>query len=293
MTNKFHEIGEQRHRTLLFLLAKFGQLRAADFAVLLGLGDPIAIKIAERSLRQLEAAGLVMRRTNIIGTNSYVLREAGVQKIHAECIYQTPKSGKDITPTGSTFLHRTISTLGVLVLVREALHCSGTTPIFYTEYEMQRFLAPLNMKGQFKDPNGNVHALKCAPDGIILTEETGMVWIEAEASYRAHARLDGKLQWLNEVFTGQPHCPCAEKSGRPFPRVLDEVVWVVPTGKTWYPHEERLRRVIRDLPQSDRGKWSILRLNVTPNLRLLSYSLDTIRSDKRPPQDTSNSHTQS
>lgn len=273
MPNEYHDLGNRRHNFILFLLAKFGHIRAADVAACIGPGDPVTLKIVERSFRQLEKAGLVMKRCNALGTMSYVLREAGVARILGICDYEAAKSGKDITPTGPTFLHRTISTLGMMVLNRENELNDWGIAKYFTEYEMQRSVAPLNMKGQFTVTPDQVHALKCAPDGLLVTINGSMIWLEAESTYRAVNRTNDKVIWLNTTFKNPESKPRAEKTRYQFPIPLDEVMWVIPCGDGWYPHENRIARAINQLPKNRHSKWSVLRLYVTPRLRLISYEI--------------------
>jgi len=290
MTNHFHKTGEDRQLLTLYMTGRFGSLRPADLEVYHGLEDPGSIKQFERTFRQLVGKKLVKGKPNALGTTSYVLTHPGIQLLRERGLYEAAKSGKDISPTGATFFHRTLSTLAMIVLSQEHYLAHEELPKMFTEYEMQRKLAPVGASGkllQYKDPDrdpypddGEDHWLKFAPDGLIEVQNHVYRWIEVEASYRAIHRLREKLTWLAGSYDDWMGELCTDDKKSALGQ-LEDVIWVIPVGEGWYDHETRLRRELNKLEVvTHPHRWTFLRLYLTRRLRLLDYSIETLERHK-------------
>ena len=278
MTNRFHEIGKERQLFALYMIAKLGSVRPADIDACLGLDDPFSIKQAERTLRQLTGKKYVAPKPNALGTTSFVLTHRGARYLRSTGLYDEAKSGKDLSPTGPTFYHRTLSTLAMMVLFREHMLENNEFSKAYTEYEMQRKLAPIGASGQLlkyqNSDDDDDDWMKFAPDGLIEVKPHIYRWIEVEASHRSLYRLRKKIRWLaggfddsmgelrsnNDIGLGQ----------------LRDIIWVIPVGDGWYDHERRLKAELEALEVvTHPHRWTFLRLNVSRRLRLLDYSFES------------------
>lgn len=168
---------------------RFGHLRAQEVSMALYRAARNGQQLAQRLLAGARKAGLVLARTNTLGSTSWVMAERGVARL--DLMGHPARHGRDIVGVaGATFLHRTLAT-------QYLLHRSKGAASVFGEYAIAHGLAPIRretMSTRFR---------KLA-DGLVLygTDRGPVVdVVEVEASCKPMGELVGVLGWAEVVGT--------------------------------------------------------------------------------------------
>lgn len=266
MNPSFQSIGYERQWVALHVIAKLGHVRPLDLAAFTDDTSRKSVQQWQRTLQQLVRSGLALKRGNALGTTSYVLRHAGARTLRDHGVYEDARASTYLSPTGATFHHRSLSNMGILWTIGQVTR-EGTNFDAFSEYEMQRGLAPVKANGVLTDPSLEGMKLPYAPDGMITTTHTRHHLFEAELSYRTLKKLQDKLAWYSRGFNNSG--AYLRSKDHQLALGLASVIFIIPVGEDWYDHESRLRDEIEKLPNGPNGQiWSFLRLPVDRRLRL-------------------------
>ncbi len=144
-------------------------------------------QLAQRLLSGAAKVGLVLPRTNALGSTSWVMAERGVAKL--DLLGYKARHGRDIVGVaGSTFLHRTLATQYLLQRAK------GATSVF-GEYAIAHGMAPIRREAM----SARFHKLA---DGLVVySTDQGLAVdvVEVEASSKPMGELVGVLGWAEVV----------------------------------------------------------------------------------------------
>lgn len=208
---------ESLRRAAIEALAHWGHLRCTELARVLWPEAKYPEQLCQRLMRKLMTAGLVLARSNAVGTRSFVLTRPGAAL--AEALGVKARHGLDLASvSGATFIHRSIAN-------RYGIERQLQGATSYGEYAMALAATPINrdlLNRQF----GKL------PDLMIIQD--GLDWVEVESSAKSKSELQRCLaiaKHCGGMFTG--------------PNVtLNRVIFVCDNRLN---HEQRIRKAALEL----------------------------------------------
>lgn len=232
-------VSQDNDLKVLNVLRLFGHLRRQEIAMALWPRSTpqSAYIMACRTINRLLERELVLKKTNTLGGDSFVLSSKGVGEIFLKT-GETAQEGYQLAFDGPQFFHRTLGTTYLLDKARRGHEVFG-------EYAVIKSLAPVTrdfLRQKYKK----------VPDGLIVyspevmgfkDDMRGADWIEVESAYKTYDELEKSLAVLTK------NTELNEKGSL----LLDKLVFVFDSRQK---HERHIMRAaqafLRDHPELTR-----------------------------------------
>lgn len=209
-------VAEQNQQAVLNWLHRFGGLTTRQLARLVWPGKSAGQRMAQRTIGRLERQGLVLERSLFTGGKIYVLAEGGARLLRE---LGTP----NVSVRGQRDLqfrkpmHRMISNDFLIDWRNQQISQGVTKPGIWTEYEVQRGLAPY--------PTVAINKKLKIPDGIIQRDNR-VIWIEVENTYKSPKEI-GRVIETAALFFANFHLYSFRHNGTDYS--IDSFYIVLPT----------------------------------------------------------------